>query len=416
MLHGLLFTVGLLILSGLIAYIGDTVGRRVARRKLHILGLRPGVVSSLTAVLTGVVIAVGTFLIITAVSKDVRRMFFEYDQTIAALAKARAEYQTAQAKNEQLRKNNEHLQEQLTQTTRQQAKVTGDLAVAEGELKTSSSKLVSVEKQYDENRKRLSDTQREFDAAQKSLAETKDSLAKTSGDLDKKKKELAQKQQEVDTLDGVRQGLIAEGKRLEAEIERLRTRQLIIGANRPLAYLPVSRATNLADARTRILQVLYQIRERLRSKNLQLADITAGEINDLTDILSKRSGDVVIVFTTESNVVAGEKVGIRYAVMPNGTVFSKGETIVKADIAANATRERVETDLRNMLVEARGIALDRGLLPDVETGEVGTISAAKFNDTVAALADRKGPAQVSLVSTDDVTTLGDLNKIEFTIR
>ena len=409
MLHGLIFTAGLLILSGAIAYMGDRVGRRVARRKLHILGLRPGVISSATAVLTGIVIAVGTFLIITAVSADVRRMFFEYDQTLAALANAKAEYQAAQAKNDQLKKNNEHLQQQLTETTARQVQVSGELTATQGRLKTSSSKLASVQKQLDENRSKLAD-------AEGRLASTSKKLDTAKASLNSSEKEIGELEKNKKNLEELRQGLVAEGKKLEAEIDRLKTRRLIIEANRPLAYLPVSHSTNLTDARNDILSVLYQIKVRLQSKNLQLADITTGEINNLLDLLSKRSGDVVIVFATESNVVAGEKVSVRYTVIPNDTIFAKGETVVKKDIAAGQSRDLVETALRQMLLDARGIALDRGLLPDVETGEVGSIPAAKFNEAVAALVGRKESAEVSLVSSDNVTTLGDLNAIEFTIR
>ncbi len=70
----------LLLVSGLIAFIGDNVGRSIGRKRLSVLNLRPRHTAIAITVMTGVVIALFTVSILFATSADVRTAIFGLDK------------------------------------------------------------------------------------------------------------------------------------------------------------------------------------------------------------------------------------------------------------------------------------------------------------------------------------------------
>lgn len=80
----------LLVASGVIAWVGNLVGRRVGKNRLSLFGLRPRATAQIVAVATGVLIHVVTMGTVLAVSRDARVALFELRQTLEELG-ARAE-------------------------------------------------------------------------------------------------------------------------------------------------------------------------------------------------------------------------------------------------------------------------------------------------------------------------------------
>ena len=60
-LFWLLLILGVALIGGLIAWLGDSVGRRVGRKHLRIFGLRPKTTGLVFAVGSGVLVALATF-------------------------------------------------------------------------------------------------------------------------------------------------------------------------------------------------------------------------------------------------------------------------------------------------------------------------------------------------------------------
>jgi len=80
----------LLVVSGLIAYVGNVVGRRIGKQRLSLFGLRPRTTAQIITVLTGVLIHVLTVGVILLVFRDVRVALFQLRDTIGKL-EARAD-------------------------------------------------------------------------------------------------------------------------------------------------------------------------------------------------------------------------------------------------------------------------------------------------------------------------------------
>jgi hypothetical protein len=73
---GILIVIGITLIAGLIAYIGDRVGHQVGRKRLTLFGLRPKYTSTIVAVATGMTIALIAEIVTLSTSPYARAAFF----------------------------------------------------------------------------------------------------------------------------------------------------------------------------------------------------------------------------------------------------------------------------------------------------------------------------------------------------
>ena len=98
MLRGIGIVVFIVVLAGVIAYIGDRVGHQVGRKRLTIFNIRPRYTSTIIAVGTGMVIALVITLAAIFASAQVQTAFFRLNEINAEIAKAQARAQELEAK------------------------------------------------------------------------------------------------------------------------------------------------------------------------------------------------------------------------------------------------------------------------------------------------------------------------------
>lgn len=85
-MFGIALIAVLAVMGGIIAYIGDKIGTKVGKKKLSIFGLRPKHTSIIVAVTTGVLIIASTLAILTITSRDVRTALFGMEKLRAELS------------------------------------------------------------------------------------------------------------------------------------------------------------------------------------------------------------------------------------------------------------------------------------------------------------------------------------------
>jgi len=97
-LRGLVTVIIIMIVAGLIAYIGDRVGHQVGRRRLTMFGLRPKHTSTIVAVGTGMLIALGVTGIAIGSSHQVQDAFFRIDSLTSRIQQLQAQEQALEDK------------------------------------------------------------------------------------------------------------------------------------------------------------------------------------------------------------------------------------------------------------------------------------------------------------------------------
>ena len=216
--YGFVFIAVLIIASGLIAYLGDVLGRRMGRKRLTLWGLRPRYTAMVMSIVAGIMITVVTLGAAMTVSDKVRDGLTQIDKvrsdiTTARSDVARLEGERAQAIDERdgsrreaeaARGEAEETKSQLTQVQQQLSDVRGELRgataslkrtqgaleTAETELKATRGKLASVREDLGTTRNELRVAREELAVAREDLAVTREELADTKSELENKAHEL----------------------------------------------------------------------------------------------------------------------------------------------------------------------------------------------------------------------------------
>ncbi len=75
-----------LVVAGIVAYVGDLLGRSIGRKRLTILKLRPRHTAAAFTVITGALIAFCTIILILSISQDARTAFFGLEELKSQVA------------------------------------------------------------------------------------------------------------------------------------------------------------------------------------------------------------------------------------------------------------------------------------------------------------------------------------------
>lgn len=88
---GILLVIGIALVAGGIAYVGDRVGHQVGRKRLTLFGLRPKYTSTIVAVGTGMVIALTVTVLALVASNYARSAFFHLTEINSRLNELQAQ-------------------------------------------------------------------------------------------------------------------------------------------------------------------------------------------------------------------------------------------------------------------------------------------------------------------------------------
>lgn len=76
----MLYIIVSIVLSGVIAYLGDALGSKIGKKRLTFLGMRPRTTALFIAISTGIIITLTTFLVGMLLSEDVRLALFSIEK------------------------------------------------------------------------------------------------------------------------------------------------------------------------------------------------------------------------------------------------------------------------------------------------------------------------------------------------
>ncbi|MBV9402933.1 MAG: DUF3084 domain-containing protein [Candidatus Eremiobacteraeota bacterium] len=103
-IRGTLIVIGIVLIAGVIAYIGDRVGHQVGRRRLSLFGIRPRYTSTIIAVGTGMLIALFLTVVTLIASNTVKTAFFHLNAVNSRITQlqAQADELSRHVRNEQV--------------------------------------------------------------------------------------------------------------------------------------------------------------------------------------------------------------------------------------------------------------------------------------------------------------------------
>jgi uncharacterized protein (DUF3084 family) len=419
--YGILLIIALVIMSGVIAYVGDIVGRRMGRKRLSIFGLRPRHTAIVISVAAGMLITLLTLGAAMTVSKDVQDGFLR-----------------------------------VAQMRQEQRALTERLSSLDGDLKESEEKLARARRDAEAQLAELG-------AAQLELQETKGKLDETDAALREEQEKLAEafaeEERMKDTLTDLGgkyadlrttyQKLLGDIDKLEAWREWLtrgvvseRGTPILFGAGQALGAevidgkAPVARIDERLDSFVARLDRMVREAgalplagdERAVVIGKPLPDAEAGTLtwaspeqvlNAVAEGVRESGREVIVRAFSVMNTHTGEPVPVDFKLFHNELVFRRGEvlaeTVLDGRLSSPALMEALVSLLRDEVGEK---ARASNVMPRPGSGgssvfgspreAVGQMSFEELFAAIERLEQVRGPARVTAVAAVDVWTIGPL--------
>ena len=392
-MSGVLLITVLVITGGAIAFIGDRLGTKIGKKRLSIFGLRPRHTSIIITIFTGIVITTLTFVVMAAVSDNVRTALFGMEKLNRTMQETKdsllvAQSALATAKSEQ----------EATDTALRQSKdEVSKLSAQQKELEAESARLQAGNEALQAGNEALQAANNELTGQNASLSDSNKELTAANSTLEQDNKKLEKRAEQLrDGLITMREGDIAfrAGEVIASGV---------IQGNRSLAEVAADLDSLAALANRNV-----SAREG-QDRSDQEIWVYQPERDAAVETIAKSKQDIIVRMTAASNIVRGEEVRTILELYPNSVIYRDKEFIIARpyNIISGSDSEAEET-VMNFLKDVNFAAVNRGILQDPLQGTVGVMEGAQFYEIVAQLRGQRGPMILSAYANGNTDALGPL--------
>ncbi len=198
--------IGLVIATSFIAYWADNLGKKLGKKRISLLGIRPKQTATLISIFTSVVIMLLTVGVLLATFSNLRNALLRYDSAKQTAIELRGKNSELIKSNSKLQDQQHTLDSQLTslkqasaKALKQRAAVTAQLARIQADLKktsraeqlarqgerTAKAKADSAQKRYAQIAQKLVNAQKKVASSQQLLEQSLNKLQSTNQSLSK---------------------------------------------------------------------------------------------------------------------------------------------------------------------------------------------------------------------------------------
>jgi uncharacterized protein (DUF3084 family) len=426
--YGILLIAALVIMSGVIAYVGDIVGRRMGRKRLSIFGLRPRHTAIVISVAAGMLITILTLGAAMAVSKDVHDGFLRVAQ---------------------MRQEQRALTQRLSSLDGDLKQSEEALARARRDAETQLAKLGAAQLELDETKGKLDEIGVTLKEEQEKLAQAFAEEKRMTAVIERQKVTLTDLGTKYADLRTTYQRLLQDIDKLEAWREWLtrgvvseRGTPILFGAGQALGAEVIDGRAPVATVREKLDAFALRLDQMVRAAGAvplagdewavvigkPLPDAEAGTLtwaspdqvlDAVADGVRESGREVIVRAFSVMNTHTGEPVPVDFKLFHNELVFRRGEvlaeTILDGRLSSPALMEALVSLLRDEVGEK---ARASNVMPRPGSGEsnvfgspreaVGQMSFEELFAAIEQLAQVHGPARVKAVAAADVWTIGPL--------
>lgn len=380
---GILIFCVLAVMGGLIAFLGDKIGSKVGKKRISLFGMRPKYTSILVTVLTGIMIALMTIGVLSALSENVRTALFGMEQLQGELGRLGSE---VQQKNAELERSKAQLAQQTTEYNRMTERV-----------RETNTQLALAQEQESYMRAQLQVVEEAYRKAQDDVHASAEEIAQ----LEAMRGELTENIQKLD----------AEAERLRTNIVSLREGQVVFRVGQILSSAVVESHLS-ADQAQQVLANVLNDTNRLLQKQLNTQEDTT-LIRVLPATLEKASTELqdadrkkLVRVVAAGNIIYGEPAWVEFVIHDDLLLYQQGETVYAADLSAYSGRGNIEMSVLQFLHDVNQQATQKGVLPDPLTGTVGQVDGLQLFNTIQEIAAKGGNVNLRAVAKQDIYTEG----------
>lgn len=374
----------LMVMGGLIAYLGDKIGSKVGKKRMTLFGLRPKYTSIIVTIISGTLISFLTVAVMAVVNENVRVALFGLNKLYAEMEQL----------NQEIADKNKALDEGKALLAKRKQEV-ADMERRTGEI---SSELQQVEAQRSYAESQLYVLRRAYEEAQKDVKASAEEI-----------KELENTKQE---LTGTISRLDEEKEWLIKNIENIREGTVIFRAGQVLTSAVVDENMTEETAAQVLGSVLRDIntalRERLniQDENAVVINVQRREFEDTVRQITMSPVKKLVRVRAAGNIILGESTIVDFDIHDNLLVYRQGETVYSADMAEYGAYKNHDLKVLHFLRDINIAAKEKGVLPDPITGNIGQLDSREMLDVIQQVKELDGHCRLVATAKHDVYTAG----------
>lgn len=376
----------LIVMGGVIAFLGDRIGSKVGKKRMTLFGLRPKYTSVIVTIISGVLISFSTVAVMAVVNENVRVALFGLSKLQTRMNDLNQEIKV---KNRELEKGKLQLEarnKEYEDVTKKSEETSKELDRVESQRIYMEQELSSVQDAYDEAKA----------GVERSAAEIRD-LEKTKEDLSSN----------IHTLN-------QEKKTLLENIYALREGQVVMQAGQVLTSVTVDENMTRDQAAHVLESVLNDINNMLKQQmnitdeNANLVRISQADFDSAVQEITGAKNKKLVRIVAAQNLIRGERLIVDFDIHDNRLIFSKGEVIYRGNLDAYQSIKNYELQVLRFLKDLNRYAQSKGVLPDPITGNVGVLEGQELIDVIQKVKEYGGQCVLTVTARRDIYSQGPL--------
>lgn len=313
----------LLVVSGIIAFVGDFLGRKVGKKRISFIRLRPRNTAILFSVITGILISLFTLLVLSRASYPVRVALFGVENLIEERNNLEREIGKLRRTQAKLTKEVEERNKQLLRVTKKAKEQGEQLAL----LSARVSNLIQERNKLESYLKKAS---KEAQRLTKELANTRSQLAFVNGEYRRALSSLEESQKELEKRKSELSYYAQRLQDTQVDIQRLTNELSELESTRKELSQQVEKLQSDKMALEKDLEQLKQQNESLKGE------------------LAQKEQEILAVASYYGEVLGRE------------IIYSKGKEIARGIVECGRPPERIRLALRSLVKQASDEALKKG--------------------------------------------------------
>lgn len=376
----------LIVMGGIIAFLGDRIGSKVGKKRMTLFGLRPKYTSVIVTIISGVLISFSTVAVMAVVNENVRVALF-------GLSK---------------------LQAQMNDLNQ-------EIKVKNRELEKGKSQLEARNKEYEDVTKKSEETSRELDRVESQRIYMERELTSVQDAYDEAQAGVEQSAQEIRDLEKTKEELNSnitvlnqEKKTLLDNIYALREGQVVMQAGQVLTSVTVDEKMT-KDQSVKVLEsVLNDINNMLKQQmnitddNVNLIRVSLSDFDEAVQQLTGAKHKKLVRIVAAQNLIRGERLIVDFDIHDNLLIFNKGEVVYKGNLDAYSNIRNYELQVLRFLKDLNHYAQTKGVLPDPITGNVGVLEGQELIDVIQKVKEYGGQCELTVTARRDIYSQGPL--------
>lgn len=411
------FVLVMMVVAALVSAAADRMGHRAARRKLRIGKLRPRHVSTLIAIISGMVISLATVLVLFLVWHDFYNALTQYDNLNGKLAQVQQETKHAEQDRDKAIADKQQAEKDLTEARGLIANQSIEIRQKVGQIAEARNKLSGAQAELGKSRGKLAELRRSAERVERQLATKQAEYARVNRELENQQKagQFYNEQQTAvrEQIRGEITALEDQLKGLEAQIARSETGRTLLSVGDQLGYVEVKGGS--AGLESALQSKLAEIKANIEARGLEFDPGSRDKVLEFIGAFPADSGDYLVRILSAENVFEGDRVLLDFGYERLGTLVPAGTAILDITIGdktatisgLSGVRSEISVpaqfngeSLADLAVEAESVfqrgARRAGFVP--QSGDEIASPVIKLTQVADDLIERARPVRIQFVT------------------